>query len=90
MAIRASLAYIRIAEERRVTDNATEAPSEDSRLARLESEVRGLKKFVTTLEVGHENRAKQWNKKITELTADVKELKDRIRKTKKKVKKLSR
>jgi peptidoglycan hydrolase CwlO-like protein len=73
-----------------MTENATQPPTEDSRLARLESEVRGLKKFVTTLEVGHENRAKQWNKKITELTADVKELKDRVRKTRKKVKKLAR
>ncbi len=73
-----------------MTDNAAEGSHEDTRLARLESEVRGLKKFVTTLEVGHENRAKDWNKKISQLTADVKGLKDRIRKTRKKVKKLSR
>jgi peptidoglycan hydrolase CwlO-like protein len=73
-----------------LTDEGTEPSKEESRLTRLESEVRGLKKFVTTLEVGHENRAKQWNQKITQLTADVKELKDRVRKTKRKVKKLSR
>jgi len=73
-----------------MTDEIPDAPGTDPRLARLESEVRGLKKFVTTLEVGHENRAKDWNRKITQLTADVKELKDRIRKTRKKVKKLSR
>lgn len=73
-----------------MTDDAAETPAGDSRVARLEAEVRGLKKFVTTLEVGHENRAKDWNKKISQLTADVKELKDRIRKTRKKVKRLSR
>lgn len=73
-----------------MTDDAAEGPADDSRVARLEAEVRGLKKFVTTLEVGHENRAKDWNKKISQLIADVKELKDRIRKTRKKVKKLSR
>jgi len=73
-----------------MADEVHEAPGGDSRVTRLEAEVRGLKKFVTTLEVGHENRAKQWNKKIAELTADVKELKDRIRRTRKKVKKLSR
>ncbi len=72
-----------------MADDVTEGPSGDSRLTRLESEVRGLKKFVTTLEVGHENRAKDWNRKITQLLADVKELKERIRKTRKKVKKLS-
>jgi hypothetical protein len=73
-----------------MTDKPGETPNEDTRLSRLESELRGFKKFVTTLETGHENRAKDWNRKLAALSADVDGLKDRIRKTRKKVKKLSR
>ncbi len=69
-------------------EKATEAPAEETRLSRLESELRGLKKFVTTLETGHESRARDWNRKLAALTADVDELKDRVRKTRKRVKKL--
>jgi len=69
-------------------DKATEVHDEETRLSRLESEVRGLKKFVTTLETGHESRAQDWNRKLSAISTDVEELKDRVRKTRKKVKKL--
>lgn len=66
------------------------APSIESRLERVEKEMRGLRKFVTTLETGHEARARDWNRKIASLTHDVEDLQAAFRKTKKKVKKLSR
>jgi len=62
----------------------------DSRLDKLEAEVRGLRKFVTTLETGHESRAKAWNRKLAALSKEIEDLKVRIQKTKKKVKKLRR
>ena len=65
-------------------------PGSDSRLEKLEAEVKGLRKFVTTLETGHESRAKAWNRKLASLSKEIEELKIRIQKTKKKVKKLRR
>ena len=73
-----------------MTDKPNDTPNADTRMGHLESEMRGLKKFVTTLETGHENRAKEWNRKLSALIADVEGLKERIRKTRKKVKKLAR
>lgn len=73
-----------------MTDKANDIPGNDARLTSLESEMRGLKKFVTTLESGHETRAKDWNRKLAALAADVEGLNERVRKTRKKVKKLSR
>jgi hypothetical protein len=73
-----------------MTEKPGETPNEDTRLSRLESELRGLRKFVTTLETGHESRAKDWNRKLAAIAADVDGLKDRVRKTRKKVRKLSR
>ena len=73
-----------------MTDRLTENPKEETRVTRLESELRGLRKFVTTLETGHESRAKDWNRKIEALIADVESLRERVRKTKKRVKKLTR
>ena len=71
--------------------NESVAPSGiDSRLEKLEKEMAGLRKFVTTLETGHEARANSWNKKIAALTKDLDDLKASVRKTKKKVKKLKR
>ena len=62
----------------------------ESRLEKIEKEMRGLRKFVTTLETGHEARARDWNRKISTLAHDIDDLKSAIRKTKKKVKKLVR
>jgi hypothetical protein len=62
----------------------------ESRLERVEKEMKGLRKFVTTLETGHEARAREWNRKISTLAHDIEELQAANRKTKKKVKKLSR
>ncbi|MGH9442919.1 MAG: hypothetical protein ACRD16_11660 [Thermoanaerobaculia bacterium] len=62
----------------------------ESRLDKLEKEMQGLRKFVTTLETGHESRANNWNKKLSALTGEIEELKVGFRKTKKKVKKLRR
>jgi predicted RNase H-like nuclease (RuvC/YqgF family) len=71
-------------------DENSAQPSIESRLERVEKEMRGLRKFVTTLETGHEARAKDWNRKIAALAHDVEELQTAYRKTKKKFKKLSR
>jgi chromosome segregation ATPase len=60
----------------------------ESRLEKLEKEMQGLRKFVTTLETGHEARANAWNKKLALLTKQIEELTERLRKTKKRVKKL--
>jgi cell division protein FtsB len=64
--------------------------SVESRLERIEKEMKGLRKFVTTLETGHEARARDWNRKIAGLAQDIEDLRATYRKTKKKVKKLSR
>jgi hypothetical protein len=60
------------------------------RVEKLESEMRALRKFVTTLETGHESRARGWNSKIGVLTKEIGELKVRVQKTRKRVKKLAR
>ena len=73
-----------------MTDKAGENATHDARMTHLESELRGLRKFVTTLETGHESRARDWNRKIEALIVDVEGLRERIRKTKKRVKKLAR
>jgi len=73
-----------------MTEKPNDSPNDDTRMERLEAELRGLRKFVTTLESGHESRAKEWNRRLTALAADIEDLKDRIRKTRKKVKKLIR
>jgi hypothetical protein len=73
-----------------MTDKADETPNHEARMTALESEMRGLKKFVTTLESGHENRAKDWNRKLAALVEDVDGLQERVRKTRKKVRKLAR
>ena len=71
-------------------DETVSHSSLESRLEKLELEMRGLRKFVTTLETGHEARARAWNKKLGALAKEIEELKIGIRKTKKKVKKLRR
>jgi hypothetical protein len=71
-------------------DKSPSPPSIEVRLDRLESEFRGLRKFVTTLETGHEARARSWSKQIAELSKEIAELKIGIRKTRKKFKKLRR
>ena len=71
-------------------DKTASPPIIETRLDRLESELRGLRKFVTTLETGHEARARAWNKQIADLTKEIEELKVGIRKTRKKFKKLRR
>jgi hypothetical protein len=63
-------------------------PSFEARLLRLEAEVRGMRKFSTELEIGHEARARRWNRRIATLESDVRDLKDLVKKTRKKVKKL--
>lgn len=69
-------------------DENPSPPSIESRIEKIEKEMRGLRKFVTTLETGHESRARDWNRKIAALAHDVDDLKSVIRKTKKKIKKL--
>jgi predicted RNase H-like nuclease (RuvC/YqgF family) len=71
-------------------DDSSASAAIESRLEKLEKEMQGLRKFVTTLETGHESRAKAWNKKLGVLSQEIEELKVRFRKTKKKVKKLRR
>ena len=71
-------------------DPNSEPLSIETRLERIEKEMKGLRKFVTTLETGHEARAKDWNRKIASLAHDIEDLRATYRKTKKKVKKLSR
>ena len=67
-----------------------ETPQGDipARLEKLEKEIRGVRRFVTTLETGHEARAKAWAKKLGEVDAELEKLRIAFRKTKKKVKKL--
>jgi len=72
-----------------VNENSDQ-PSIETRLERIEKEMKGLRKFVTTLETGHEARARDWNRKISTLAHDIEELQTAYRRTKKKVKKLSR
>jgi predicted RNase H-like nuclease (RuvC/YqgF family) len=72
-----------------VNENSDQ-PSIETRLERIEKEMKGLRKFVTTLETGHEARARDWNRKISALAHDIEELQTAYRRTKKKVKKLSR
>jgi predicted RNase H-like nuclease (RuvC/YqgF family) len=72
-----------------VNENSDQ-PSLENRLERIEKEMKGLRKFVTTLETGHEARARDWNRKIAALAHDIEDLQGAYRRTKKKVKKLSR
>ena len=69
-------------------DESVPPTSVEARVEKLESEMRALRRFVTTLETGHESRARSWNGKIAALTREIEELRIGIRKTKKKVKKL--
>jgi len=52
-------------------DKNSAQPSIEARLEGLEKEMKGLRKFVTTLETGHEARARDWNRKIAALAHDV-------------------
>jgi hypothetical protein len=72
------------------SDKSVSPPSVEARLEKLESELRGLRKFVTTLETGHESRARAWNKQLADLTKEIEALRIGIRKTRKKVRKLKR
>ena len=71
-------------------DESVSPPSVESRVEKLETEMRALRKFVTTLETGHESRARGWNNKLGALSKEISELKVRIHKTRKRVKKLQR
>ena len=74
-----------------MTDKPNDTPNADTRMGHLESEMRGLREVVTTLETGHENRAKRVEpRSFPHSSPTSKSLKERIRKTRKKVKKLAR